>query len=84
MSMIVARARQILNDWNVANPGREIAWEWVEELLIAWKILGEACYHGRDETVPFARALEFERRIPPPLVSSLHEVISRNYLGGAG
>jgi hypothetical protein len=68
----VSKARATLRRWNRENPDRIVAWEWVEEAVIA-KIRGDALVHRRpnDALEHLQRHREFTRRLPGDLVERL-------------
>jgi ferric-dicitrate binding protein FerR (iron transport regulator) len=68
----VSKARAALRRWNRENPDRNVAWEWVEEAVIA-KIRGDALVHQRpnDALEHLQRYREFTRRLPSELVEQL-------------
>ena len=70
----VSKARASLRRWNRENPDRIVAWEWVEEAVIA-KIRGDALVHRRpnDALEHLQRHREFTRRLPGDLVELLFE-----------
>lgn len=68
----VSKARAALRRWNRENPDRIVAWEWVEEAVIA-KIRGDALVQRRpnDALDYLRRHQEFTRRLPGDLVELL-------------
>src|SRR5437764_14689890 len=68
----VSKARARVRRWNRKNPDRFVAWEWVEEAVIA-KIRGDALVHRRpnDALEHLQRHREFTRRLPGDLVDRL-------------
>ena len=68
----VSKARATLRRWNRENPDRIVAWEWVEEAVIA-KIRGDALVHRRpnDALEHLQRHREFTQRLPGDLVELL-------------
>jgi hypothetical protein len=70
----VSKARAALRRWNRENPDRIVAWEWVEEAVIA-KIRADALVHRRpnDALEHLQRHREFTRRLPGDLVDLLFD-----------
>ena len=70
----VSKARRALRQWNRENPGRVVAWEWVEEAVIA-HIKGRALL-GRNPAAAeenYNRSAEYVRKLPADLVALVFE-----------
>lgn len=66
------RARQVLEDWNQANPNRQIAFEWVEEMLLAWRQWKEWVYDAPQEALKHhERYQEYACKLPERLVRDI-------------
>ncbi len=62
------RARLALEQWNAENPDCQHAWEWVEEMLLAWQ---RKELHRTDPKVSLEhqkRYQEFASKLPPRIV----------------
>jgi hypothetical protein len=68
------RARVLLEQWNSEHPNKVIAFEWVEEALLAWRAWKENTYSKPSEAGEHQRRFEeFQRLLPGELVSSIFE-----------
>lgn len=59
----VRRARVALENWNSGHPGDQIAYEWIEEMLLAWRGMAEAST-GEELMAYQERYQEFARMLP--------------------
>jgi hypothetical protein len=68
----VRRARVAQEQWNAEHPDQVVPWEWVEEMLLAWRAWKEQVGYAPQEAVAcHQRYQEFARKIPSRLVSEI-------------
>lgn len=68
----VRRARVAQEQWNTENPERIIPWEWVEEMLLAWRSWKEQQgYAPQEAETAHGRYLEFAKKVPHQLVEEI-------------
>ena len=68
----VRRARVAQEQWNAEHPDHLVPWEWVEEMLLAWRAWKEQVGYGSQEALSHhQRYQEFARKLPQRLI---HEI----------
>jgi len=68
----IRRARLALEQWNAENPDHQYAWEWVEEMLLAWKAWKELSHTDPKGSLEhYQRYQEFAGKLPPRMVTDI-------------
>jgi hypothetical protein len=71
------RARVAMEQWNAENPDCWVPWEWVEEVLLAWRAWKEqTSYAPQDAMAHHQRYQEFVGKLPSRLVTEIFPQVS--------
>lgn len=67
----IRRARGCVEQWNANNPGGEVAWETVEEVILALERASAGGDEDWSSSDYLCRALDFKRRLPAALIEAI-------------
>lgn len=68
------KARNAQEQWNRAHPDRILPWEWVEEMILAWRAWKEQRGETPEEVRQFQyRYEEFARKVPNQVYEAIFD-----------